>query len=144
MMASDPELSRGVGARKGRVRIPGRCAPPSGRFNPFSIPFSKRHSYLRKARVQKGGAPATCKVRACKYLRGHVHTFQPFIDLLTRRHSSVLSLLLSSHPLLLYLSFYRRRCRVAIEGANRADRDGPVFHEFRNVARHKAGRTLDF
>jgi len=79
-------------------------------------------------------------VRACKYLRGHVHTFQPFIDLLTR-HSSVLSLLL---PLFLYPSFSLRRYvaplskeLIALIEMGRG-LDEPVSREFRHVARHEA------
>lgn len=84
------------------------CFPPSSprrypgdRFNPFSISLSKRHIHIYERQESKKDSRApspTCKVRACKYLRGHVHTFQPFIDLLTRRHprpsffSAVLSL----------------------------------------------------
>lgn len=112
---------------RGRARVrlsvipPRRTSSLSGLarpFNPFSISFSKRHPYLRKARVQKGRTPPppVCKVRACKYLRGHVHTFQPFIDLLTRRHPTVLFRL---RPLCLFFSFYRRYC-VDIKRVSRA------------------------
>lgn len=122
-------------------------------FNPFSISFSKRHSYLRKARVQKGRAPPTCKVRACKYLRGHVHTFQPFIDLLTRRHPSVLSLHPLSVPSLfscsLFLSTILCRYQKSQSRFRIIDRGGlenPYWlHEFRNnMAQKRAanGRVL--
>lgn len=51
-----------------------------------------------------------CKVRTCKYLRGHVHTFQPFIDLLTRRHPTVLFLHSLSLFLCVFYFFHRLYC----------------------------------
>lgn len=105
--ACDPSLFSALVAPS----LPGR-----DRFNPFSISLSKRriHIYERQESKKDSRAPSpTCKVRACKYLRGHVHTFQPFIDLLTRRHRrpSFFSVLLSfSFYITLSLSIWMCVC----------------------------------
>lgn len=78
--------------------------------------------------------PMVRKVRACKYLRGHVHTFQPFIDLLTHRHPIVLFF----RFLFLFFSLTGDIVSVSKESAALShNRSASTGHKFRNNARNK-------